>query len=68
VAHACDPNYSGGRGQEDCGSKPARANSSPDPTLKNTFKKRSTGVAQGVDPECKPHYHEKTKDEQQQQN
>jgi hypothetical protein len=27
VAHACNPNYSGGRDQEDCGSKPAWANS-----------------------------------------
>jgi hypothetical protein len=25
VAHACNPSYSGGRDQEDCGSKPARA-------------------------------------------
>jgi hypothetical protein len=27
VAHACDPSYSGGRDQEDCGSKPPQANS-----------------------------------------
>jgi hypothetical protein len=27
VAHACNPRYSGGRDQEDCGSKPAQANS-----------------------------------------
>jgi hypothetical protein len=35
VAHACNPNYSGGRDQEDLGSKPAQANSSRDPILKN---------------------------------
>jgi hypothetical protein len=28
VAHACNPSYSGGRDQEDCGSKPAWANGS----------------------------------------
>jgi hypothetical protein len=31
VAHACDLSYSGGRDQEDHGSKPAWANSSRDP-------------------------------------
>jgi hypothetical protein len=30
VAHACNPSYSGGRDQEDLGSKPAQANSSRD--------------------------------------
>jgi hypothetical protein len=34
VAHTCNPSYSGGRDQEDHGSKPAQANSSGDPTLK----------------------------------
>jgi hypothetical protein len=28
LAHACNPSYSGGRDQEDRGSKPAQANSS----------------------------------------
>jgi hypothetical protein len=28
VAHVCNPSYSGGRDQEDRGSKPVRANSS----------------------------------------
>jgi hypothetical protein len=28
MAHACNPGYSGGRDQEDGGSKPAQANSS----------------------------------------
>jgi hypothetical protein len=39
VAHACNPSYSGGRDQEDHGSKPARANSSRDPISKKTFTK-----------------------------
>jgi hypothetical protein len=34
VAHTCNPSHSGGRDQEDCGSKPAHANSLQDPTLK----------------------------------
>jgi hypothetical protein len=36
VAHACNPSYSGGKDQEDCGLKPAQANSSQDAVLKNT--------------------------------
>jgi hypothetical protein len=28
VAHTCNPSYSGGRDQEDLGSKPAQANTS----------------------------------------
>jgi hypothetical protein len=31
VAHACNPSYSGGRDQENHGSKPAQGNSSQDP-------------------------------------
>jgi hypothetical protein len=27
VAHTCNPNYSGGRDQEDCSSRPDQANS-----------------------------------------
>jgi hypothetical protein len=34
MAHACNPNYSGGIDQEDHGSKPAQANSLQDPFLK----------------------------------
>jgi hypothetical protein len=34
VAHTCNLSYSGGRDQEDHGSKPAQANSSRDPILK----------------------------------
>jgi hypothetical protein len=41
--HACNPSYSGGRDQEDHGSKPAGANRSRDPVSKkpfNTHKKK----------------------------
>jgi hypothetical protein len=34
MAHAYNPSYSGGRNQEDCGLKPARANSWWNTTLK----------------------------------
>jgi hypothetical protein len=37
VAHACNLSHSGGRYQEDQGSKPAQANSSRDPILKKPF-------------------------------
>jgi hypothetical protein len=40
VAHACNSNYSGGRDQEDHGSKPARANSFPDPISKKPHHKK----------------------------
>jgi hypothetical protein len=40
VAHAYNPNYSGGRDQEDLGSKPTQANSSQDPILKNSITKK----------------------------
>jgi hypothetical protein len=39
VAYACNPSYSGVRDQEDRGSKPARANSSPDPISRNPSQK-----------------------------
>jgi hypothetical protein len=58
VTHACNPSYSGGRDQEDHGSKSAWAKSSRDPFSKkntlHTHTKRVGGVAQGVDPEFKP--------------
>jgi hypothetical protein len=55
VAHAHNPSDSGGRDQEDCGSKPARANSSTRLYFKNTHHKKMDGaVAQGVGPEFKP--------------
>jgi hypothetical protein len=63
VAHACNPSYSGGRDQEDHGSKPALANSSARPYLEKTLhKNRVGGVAQGEGPEFRPqHYKNKTK-------
>jgi hypothetical protein len=71
VAHAFNPSYSGGRDQEDHGSKPAWANSSPDPILKKPFtknKKRAGGVAQGVGPEFKPQYQKKKREKSEWQN
>jgi hypothetical protein len=55
VAHAYNPNYSGGRDQEDQVSKPAQTNSSGRPYLQNTHHKK------GVGPEFKPQYHKKKK-------
>jgi hypothetical protein len=56
VAHACNPSYSGGRDQEDCGLKPVQANSSQDPVSKKPSQKRAGGVAQGEGPEFKLQY------------
>jgi hypothetical protein len=39
VAHTYNASYLGGRDQEDCGSKPARANSSVRPYLEKPFTK-----------------------------
>jgi hypothetical protein len=39
MAHACNPNYSGGIDQEDHGSKPAQANSLQDPMSKKPITK-----------------------------
>jgi hypothetical protein len=39
VAHTCNPSYSGGREQEDQGSKPAQANSSVRPYRETPFTK-----------------------------
>jgi hypothetical protein len=39
VAHTCDPSYSGGRDQEDWGSRPVQANSLQDPILKTLSQK-----------------------------
>jgi hypothetical protein len=61
VAHACNPSYPGGRDQENCGSKPAWANSSQDPISKKPFIKRAGRVAQGENPEFKSQYHKKKK-------
>jgi hypothetical protein len=55
LAHACNPGYSGGRDQEDCGSKPALGKEFMRPPLsKKTNTKRASGVAQGVGPKFKP--------------
>jgi hypothetical protein len=60
VAHACNPSYSRGRDQEDCGSKPAWAKSSSNPiSKKNPSQERAGGVAQSVGPEFKPQYYKK---------
>jgi hypothetical protein len=59
VAYACNPSYSGGREQEDHGSKPTWANSLQDPILKIT--RKDCRVAQGVGPEFKPQYQKKKK-------
>jgi hypothetical protein len=40
MAHACNPSYSGGRDQEDYGSKPAWATRSQDPILKKPITKK----------------------------
>jgi hypothetical protein len=40
VAHICNPSYSGGRDQEDHGSKPAWAHSPQDPILKEPITKK----------------------------
>jgi hypothetical protein len=39
VAHTCNPNYSGGRDQENWGSKPAQTNSSQKPISRQSFTK-----------------------------
>jgi hypothetical protein len=39
-SHTCNPSYSVGSDQEDCGSKPAWANSSQDPISKNPAQKK----------------------------
>jgi hypothetical protein len=61
VAHTCNPRYSGGRDQDDRGSKPAQANSSRDSISKKTLTKRAYGVAQGEGPRVKPQYSKKKK-------
>jgi hypothetical protein len=50
------PVYSGGRDQEDCGSKPAWANSLQDPMPKKPITKKGWWSGSSVDPEFKPQY------------
>jgi hypothetical protein len=46
VAHICNPSYSGGRDQEDCGSKPGQANNWRDPVSKQSITEKGWwGVA-----------------------
>jgi hypothetical protein len=61
VAHACNPSYSGGRAQEDHGSKPAQVNSLRDPILKIPITKRAGREAHGEDPEFKARWCKKKK-------
>jgi hypothetical protein len=63
VAHACNPSYSGGRDQEDPGSKPAWAIVGKTLSRKIPSQKMAGGVAQGVGPEFKPQNHKKGKKE-----
>jgi hypothetical protein len=61
VAHTCNPSYSGGRDQEDHGSKPALANSLRDPISKKpiTKKKKAIRMAQCGGPEFRSQYQKK---------
>jgi hypothetical protein len=61
VVHAYNPSYSGDRDQEDCGLKPAWANSLRDSILgkqnkTKITKNRAGRVAQGIDPAFQPQY------------
>jgi hypothetical protein len=61
ATHACDPSYSRGRNQEDCGSKTAWVNRAMRPYLKkDTSEKRAGGVAQSIGP-VKPKFRKKKK-------
>jgi hypothetical protein len=54
-----NPSYSGGRDQEDYGSKPVWVNSSQESVSKTLHKNRAGGVAQSESPEFKPQYQKK---------
>jgi hypothetical protein len=49
VAHACNPSYSGGKGQEDCGLNATKANSLSDPISKNPSKKKVGWLTQVIE-------------------
>jgi hypothetical protein len=55
VAHACNPSYSGGRDQEDCGLKPPGANSLRDPISKKLLSIK--GLVEWLKVWLKPQYH-----------
>jgi hypothetical protein len=61
VAHACNPSYSGGRDQEDGGSKQSGQIVHETLSQKNPSPKRAGGVAQGEGPEFKAQYCKKKK-------
>jgi hypothetical protein len=52
LVHTCNPNYSGGRDQEDPGSKPAQANKLQDPisnkTKQNKTKQKNPSQRKGL--------------------
>jgi hypothetical protein len=56
VAHTCNPSYSGGRDQEDQGSKSTQQIVLKTLSQKKPSQKRAGGAAQGVGPEFKPQY------------
>jgi hypothetical protein len=56
VVHTCNCSYSGGRDQEDGGSKPVQANSLKDPILKNPSQKKAWWSGSKPLPEFKPQY------------
>jgi hypothetical protein len=61
VVYTCNSSHSGGRTLKDCSLKTAQANSSKDPiSKKNPSQKRSGGLTQGVGPEFKPQYCQKS--------
>jgi hypothetical protein len=47
LVHTCNPNYSGGRDQEDPGSKPAQANKLQDP-ISNKTKQKNPSQRKGL--------------------
>jgi hypothetical protein len=67
VAHLCNPSYSGGRGQEDSSSKPARQIVHKTLSRKNPSQKRAGRVAQSEGPEFKPQYHTHTQKKDKEQ-
>jgi hypothetical protein len=58
VPHACNPSYSGGRDQENHGSKPAQENSWKDPISKKLITKKGLVLWLKV---IKPQYQKKKK-------
>jgi hypothetical protein len=61
AAHICNPSYSGGRDQDDQGSKPARANGSWDPILKKPITKKGWGRGSRCRSWVQAQYHKKKK-------